>query len=59
MDEGGVTDLKAAHAELDRAVAAAYGWDESIVSDDATILDALYELNAQIAAGSIEYSPFT
>jgi hypothetical protein len=58
MDEGGVTDLKAAHDELDRAVAAAYGWDPSILSDESAILDALYDLNARIASGDIPYDPF-
>ncbi len=59
MDEGGVTDLKSAHIELDRAVAAAYGWDESIITDDALILDRLYDLNAEIAAGNVAYAPFS
>ncbi len=58
MDEGGATDLKAAHIELDRAVAATYGWDESIITDDALILDRLYDLNAEITAGNVAYAPF-
>ena len=58
MDDGGVTDLKAAHMELDLAVAAAYEWDASILGDDAAILDALYALNAEIAAGTRSYAPF-
>ncbi len=58
MDDGGVTDLKAAHIELDWAVAAAYGWDESIITDDALILDRLYDLNAEITAGNVAYAPF-
>ncbi len=58
MDKGGVADLKAAHTELDRAVAAAYGWDDAVLSDDAAILDALYELNTRITIGEVEYDPF-
>ncbi len=58
MDDGGVTDLKAAHIELDRAVAAAYGWDESVITGDALILDRLYDLNAEITAGNVAYAPF-
>jgi hypothetical protein len=57
MDEGGVTDLRDAHRELDEAVAAAYGWDASILDSDAAILDALYDLNAEIANGA-PYDPF-
>lgn len=57
MDEGGVTDLRAAHDELDKAVCAAYGWDASILNDDAAILDALYDLNARIVSGEIDYAP--
>lgn len=57
MDDGGATDLRDAHRELDEAVAAAYGWDASMLDSDAAILDALYDLNAEIANGA-PYDPF-
>ncbi len=58
MDEGGVTDLADAHAQLDQAVAAAYGWKANMVNDDASVLDALYELNSKVARGETPYAPF-
>lgn len=58
MDDGGVAHLKNAHTELDKAVCAAYGWDSSILTDDNAILDSLYALNAEIAAGVRTYTPF-
>src|SRR5450759_3643102 len=34
VDEGAYADLKALHAELDEAVAAAYGWPRAVAPDD-------------------------
>jgi hypothetical protein len=58
MDKGGLIDLRAAHADLDTAVAAAYGWGPAILGDDDAILKALYALNAEITAGTRTYAPF-
>ena len=59
MDNGGYRGLAAAHLELDRAVAAAYGWPEHITDDPYELIPRLMELNSQIAEGKIEYDPFT
>jgi hypothetical protein len=57
MDDGGFTELKAAHRELDLAVADAYGWDAKMLDDPVKLLDALFELNAKCATDS-SYAPF-
>ena len=57
MDDGGFTELKAAHRELDLAVADAYGWDASLIDDSVRLLDALFDLNAQCASDA-NYRPF-
>ena len=57
MDDGGFVELKAAHRELDLAVAAAYGWDSIMLDDSARLLDALFDLNAQCAVDP-NYAPF-
>lgn len=57
MDAGGAADLRDAHRELDVAVADAYGWDASVLESDSAILEALYDLNAEIANGA-PYDPF-
>jgi hypothetical protein len=57
-DEGAHTDLRDLHEQIDRTVAAAYGWPASILADPAAIAARLADLNAQIAAGEREYEPF-
>ena len=57
MDDGGFVELKAAHRELDLAVADAYGWDSIMLDDSARLLDALFDLNAQSAVDP-NYAPF-
>ena len=57
MDDGGFVELKAAHRELDLAVAAAYGWNSTMLDDSARLLDALFDLNAQCAVDP-NYAPF-
>ena len=57
MDDGGFVELKAAHRELDLAVADAYGWDSIMLDDSARLLDALFDLNAQCASDP-NYKPF-
>ena len=57
MDDGGFVELKAAHRELDLAVADAYGWDSIMLDDSARLLDALFDLNAQCSVDP-NYAPF-
>jgi hypothetical protein len=57
MDDGGFVELKAAHRELDLAVADAYGWNATLLDNPAELLDALFDLNAKYAADS-DYAPF-
>jgi hypothetical protein len=57
MDDGGFVDLKAAHRELDLAVADAYGWDATLLDNPAELLAALFDLNAQCASDP-NYAPF-
>jgi hypothetical protein len=57
MDDGGFVELKAAHRELDLAVADAYGWDAAMLDDPVRLLDALFDLNAKCAADP-NYAPF-
>ena len=57
MDDGGFVELKAAHRELDLAVADAYGWDAAMLDDPARLLDALFDLNAQCSSDP-NYRPF-
>lgn len=57
-DEGAYTELRELRDQLDRAVAAAYGWPPSVLSDPVEITSRLLALNAAIAAGEQEYAPF-
>lgn len=57
MDDGGFVELKAAHRELDLAVADAYGWDATMLDDPVRLLDALFDLNAQCSSDP-NYKPF-
>lgn len=58
VDEGGYQDLARAHRELDRAVAAAYGWPERISKNAYEVIPRLMDLNRRIADGEIDYDPF-
>lgn len=58
IDDGAYQDLAELHSDLDREVAAAYGWDPDISSDDGEIIKRLSHLNAEIAAGDLAYEPF-
>jgi hypothetical protein len=58
IDDGAWTDLRHLHAELDEAVAAAYGWPSHVAHDPDESNRRLLELNRAIAAGEIEYRPF-
>ena len=58
MDDGGFTDLRALHLELDRAVAATYGWPESVAQDGPELVRLLTERNREIAEGRRPYDPF-
>jgi hypothetical protein len=57
--EGAYAEVKALHDQLDRAVAAAYGWPASAASDPSESNRRLLELNQAIAAGEVEYEPFS
>lgn len=58
VDEGGFADLAAVHNELDRAVAAAYGWPEGVADDPYEVVPRLMRLNREIADGERPYDPF-
>lgn len=58
VDDGAYTAVKAAHRELDVAVAAAYGWPPGVAQDDDELVRRLLDLNRQIAAGQRLYDPF-
>ena len=57
LDEGGFSELKAAHRELDLAVMDAYGFDAALLDDKPRLLDALFDLNER-AATDPNYQPF-
>ncbi len=57
-DEGAHKELRELHDRLDRAVSDAYGWPPSVLSDPVEITSRLLVLNAAIAAGEQEYTPF-
>lgn len=59
LDDGAWRDLADLHAELDEAVAAAYGWPRSVAHDADEINRRLLELNRAITAGEVDYRPFT
>jgi hypothetical protein len=59
VDEGAYQDLRKLHRQLDGAVAAAYGWPKSAAHDPTESNRRLLELNRGIAAGEIDYNPFT
>ena len=56
--EGGYQSLTPLQLELDRAVAACYGWPEDQAQDEPFIVASLVELNRAIAAGEVAYRPF-
>ncbi|GAA3761777.1 hypothetical protein HDA32_005750 [Spinactinospora alkalitolerans] len=58
VDEGAYADLKKLHLELDKAVAAAYGWSASVAQDHDELVARLLKLNQEIAEGKRSYSPF-
>ena len=58
MDDGVFTDLKALHLALDRAVAAAYSWPESVAQDGPELVRLLTERNREISEGVRPYAPF-
>jgi len=58
VDEGAFTALREAHRALDLAVVSAYGWSSALLDDVRARNRALFERNAAILAGDLEYSPF-
>ncbi len=59
LDDGAWTDLRDLHDELDEAVAVAYGWPAHVAHDPEATNRLLLELNRAIAAGEIDYRPFS
>ncbi|MGI8845356.1 MAG: DNA methyltransferase [Thermoleophilaceae bacterium] len=57
-DDGAHEQLRELHQQLDRAVADAYGWPASVLSDPVEVTARLLALNAAIAAGELDYAPF-
>lgn len=57
-DEGAHGSLRALHDELDKAVAAAYGWPGSVLGDPNAITGRLLALNAEMVAAGDDYAPF-
>ena len=53
--DGAFNDLKRLHAELDRAVVAAYGWPAAAADDPRETNRRLLALNVEITAGRREY----
>jgi hypothetical protein len=58
VDDGAFDALRRAHAALDIAVAAAYGWHASLVENVAERNRRLFDLNAAINAREAAYEPF-
>ena len=58
VDDGAYTDVRDAHAALDRAVVTAYGWPVSVAQNDAELVRRLYDLNQRIVRGEVDYHPF-
>ena len=56
-EEGAWDDLTALHRSLDDAVLAAYGWGDLDPGDSVSTNQRLFELNAGINAGDVEYTP--
>ncbi|MGI8749308.1 MAG: hypothetical protein ACR2J6_01955, partial [Thermoleophilaceae bacterium] len=52
------TELRELHDQLDHAVSEAYGWPASVLPDPVEITSRLLALNAAIAKGEQEYTPF-
>jgi hypothetical protein len=59
IDKGAYAQLRDLHAQLDRAVASAYGWPASVATDSNESNRRLLELNKRIATGDVEYEPFS
>ena len=58
LEDGAWREIADLHAELDRAVARAYGWPANVAGDPLEIRVRLARLHAQIVAGKVEYRPF-
>ncbi|MGI8946024.1 MAG: class I SAM-dependent DNA methyltransferase [Thermoleophilaceae bacterium] len=58
IDEGAWQDLAEFHADLDGAVALAYGWPAAVASDPLRAIERLVALHAEVRAGRVEYAPF-
>jgi len=58
LADGVHVDLTRLHDELDRHVAAAYGWPAGVENDDEKILIRLSKLNRAISSGKRPYAPF-
>ncbi len=59
VDDGAYQDLADLHLQLDTSVAAAYGWPASTAGNADESNGRLLELNRAIAAGEVDYAPFS
>ncbi len=58
VDDGAFTALRDAHRSLDLAVVSAYDWPSGLLDDVRARNRRLFDLNAAVLAGAVEYSPF-
>lgn len=58
VDDGAYADFRKLHEDLDKNVAAAYGWPKKVAQDADECNRRLLALNLKIAAGELEYDPF-
>lgn len=58
LDDGAYAALRTAHADLDLAVLAAYGWSSALLRDLRLRNRAVYELNGAILTSPVSYEPF-
>ena len=58
LDEGAYSALRDVHRDLDLAVLAAYEWSSALLDDPRRRNRALLDLNSDILAGEVPYSPF-
>lgn len=58
LEDGAFEQLAKLHRQLDAEIVAAYGWPKSAAVDVRDRNRRLYDLNAEIVAGRLEYAPF-
>jgi hypothetical protein len=58
VDEGAWQGLAKLHADLDAAVAEAYGWPRAVSTDPLEMVRRLTDLHGSILTGDVDYHPF-